>query len=82
MSTATGTVEWLSLMLAEALDGPFDPRKSREVMSARPPILATDCKSLFDHLVSPSSPTSIDDRRTSIDVVIIRESLKSTAGSD
>ena len=37
MSTATGTVEWLSLMLAEALDGPFDPRKSREVMSARPP---------------------------------------------
>ena len=80
MSTATGTVEWLSLMLTEALDGPFDPRKSREVMSARPPILATDCKSLFDHLVSPSSPTSIDDRRTSIDVVIIRESLKALQG--
>ena len=80
MSTATGTVEWLSLMLAEALDGPFEPRKSREVMSARPPILATDCKSLFDHLVSPSSPTSIEDRRTSIDVVIIRESLKALQG--
>lgn len=81
MGTATGTVEWLSLMLAEALDGPFDPRASREVMSARPPVLATDCKSLFDHLVSPSSPTSIDDRRTSIDVVIIRESLKALQGN-
>ena len=81
MSTATGTVEWLSLMLAEALDGPFDPRASREVMSARPPVLATDCKSLFDHLVSPSSPTSIDNRRTSIDVVIIRESLKALQGN-
>ena len=46
----------------------------------RPPILAIDCKSLFDHLISPSSPTSIEDRRTSIDVVIIRESLKLTGG--
>jgi hypothetical protein len=36
----------------------------------------TDCKSLYDHLHSPSSPTSIEDRRTSIDVVIIRESVK------
>lgn len=45
-------------------------------MQKRRPILCTDCKSLFDHLLSPSSPTSIDDRRTSIDVVIIRESVK------
>ena len=30
--------------------------------------------------MSPSSPTSIDDRRTSIDVVIIRESLKALQG--
>ena len=33
-------------------------------------------RSLYDHLHSPSSPTSIEDRRTSIDVVIIRESVK------
>ena len=26
MATATGTVEWLNLMLIEALDGPFAPR--------------------------------------------------------
>ena len=81
MATAGGTIEWLNLLLAEAIDGPFDPFRAREVMTRRSPIFATDCKSLFDHLISPSSPTSIDDRRTSIDVVIIRESLKNTKGS-
>ena len=90
MATAGGTIEWLSLLLSEALDGPFNPMMSREVVGRRSPIFvvgrrspifATDCKSLYDHLVSPSSPTSIDDRRTSIDVVIIRESLKITNGS-
>ena len=81
MATTGGTVEWLNLLLAEAIDGPFDPFQARSMLSRRSPIFATDCKSLFDHLISPSSPTSIDDRRTSIDVVIIRESLKNTNGS-
>ena len=80
MATATGTVEWMTLLLLEAIDGPFEPRDARELLQKRPPILAIDCKSLFDHLISPSSPTSIEDRRTSIDVVIIRESLKLTGG--
>ena len=77
MSTATGTVEWLNLLLAETLDGAFDVRSYNQVLSKRPPIVVTDCKSLYDHLVSPSSPTSVEDRRTSIDIVIIRDSLKS-----
>ena len=79
MATATGTVEWLNLLLAEALDGSFAPSLGRSLMSRRPAILATDCKSLYDHLISPSSPTAVDDRRTSIDIVIIRESIKLTA---
>ena len=76
MSLATGTVEWFLLLLSECLDGPMDVRLCREVLQKRRPILVTDCKSLFDHLHSPSSPTSIEDRRTSIDVIIIRESVK------
>ena len=80
MATATGTVEWMTLLMLEAIDGPFEPRSARELLQKRPPIMAIDCKSLFDHLISPSSPTSIEDRRTSIDVVIIRESLKLTSG--
>lgn len=80
MSTASGTVEWLSLLLCEALDGQFDPRQGRSLLASRPPLYATDCKSLYDHLISPSSPTAVEDRRTSIDIVIFRESLKLTGG--
>ena len=61
-------------MLAEILDGDLNLRVCRDVLKRRPPILVTDCKSLYDRLVSPSASTSIEDRRTSIDVVIIRES--------
>jgi len=81
MSTASGTAEWLTLLVLEVLEGTFALRESRNLLQKRPPIYATDCTSLYDHLVSPSAPTSIDDRRTSIDVVIIRESLQTTCCS-
>ena len=77
MSLATGTAEWLLLMLSEIIDGPVQIGQCREVLSRRRPLVVTDCKSLYDHLVSPSGPTSIEDKRTSIDVVIIRESCRS-----
>ena len=37
-------------------------------------LVATDCKSLYDHLMSQSSPT-LDDRRTAIDIIIIRDCI-------
>ena len=86
LATATGTVEWINLLLSEALDGKTSVRECRDTLAKRPPmvavcrqpVVATDCKSLYDHLISPSSPTGVDDRRTSIDIVIIRESNKLT----
>ena len=66
----------MSLVLSEALDGSFELRQFLERLQARSPILTTDCKSLYDHLISPSSPTAVEDRRTSIDIVIIRESIR------
>ena len=77
MSLATGTVEWLLLLLSEIIDGPLNVASCRDVLHRRRPLVVTDCKSLYDHLTSPSSPTSIEDRRASIDVVIIRESYRS-----
>eukprot|EP00435_Cladocopium_sp_Y103_P073696 s9_g44.t1 len=62
LSIASSTVEWLMLLLAEILDGPLVIPKCRDVLSRRKPILVTDFKSLYDHLHSPSSPTSIEDR--------------------
>ena len=75
MASATGTMEWTSLLIAESIDGQFEVRDFAEVLSRRKPLAITDCKSLYDHLVSVSSPTAVDDRRTSIDIVIIRQSL-------
>jgi hypothetical protein len=74
-ATATSTVEWVMLMLAEALDGMFDLRDYAEVLLRRQPIVVTDCKSLYDHVTSTSTPAALDDRRTAIDVAIIRQSM-------
>jgi hypothetical protein len=63
------------LMLAEALDGMFDLRDYAEVLLRRQPIVVTDCKSLYDHVTSTSTPAALDDRRTAIDVAIIRQSM-------
>eukprot|EP00435_Cladocopium_sp_Y103_P071090 s130_g36.t1 len=81
MVSATGTLEWASLVLAEALDGINDVRDYLTRLQARPPVVITDCKSLFDHLIAVTSPTSIEDRRTSIDIVILRQSLERLKGS-
>ena len=75
-ATASGTTEWLMLLLHEIIEGPMNMRQCRDALQHRSPILVTDCKSLYDHLISPSAPTAIEDRRTSIDVVIIRESVR------
>jgi len=76
MVSATGKLVWASLILSEALDGPFDVRTYEAVLRRRPPVVVTDCKSLFDHrLVSVSAPTAVEDRRTSIDIVILRQSM-------
>ena len=53
--TASGSVEWLSLMLAEILDGDLIPQERGGVLKRRPPILVTDCKSFY--LVSLSART-------------------------
>ena len=81
MATASGTAEWMTLLMIEVLHGSFELRNARDLLKQRPPIYARDCKSLYDHLRYPSAPTSIDYRRTSIDVVIIRESLATTCGA-
>ena len=63
-------------MICEAWDGPFDLRESPVVLRRRPPIGVTDCKSLYDHVISMSSPAVLDDRRSAIDVAIIRQSIQ------
>ena len=81
MVGATGTLEWTSLLLLEAMKGSFEVRDFVSRLPVLKTMVVTDCKSLYDHLVSVSAPTAVEDRRTSIDVVIIRQSLQRTKAS-
>ena len=62
-------------LLREAIDGPAFLRACWQVAACRKSIMATDCESLYDDLKSQSSPT-LDDKMTSLDIVIIRESFQ------
>ena len=72
---STGTLEWTCLLLAEAIEGIGEIRGYEQHLKNRTPVIVSDWKSLYDHLVAVSSPTSVEDRRTSIDIVIPRQSM-------
>lgn len=74
MAVATSMCEWVTLLLSEALDGPCFVHSCWNQSVKRTVLVATDCKSLYDHLMSQSSPT-LEDRRTAIDIIIIRDCI-------
>ena len=90
-STASAVCEWMSLMLAEAKNGPFDLRTSEQVQDFPPqsnsqlkfrdqiervPITGiTACKSLFDNLTSVSAISKQEDKRIAIDLGIVKQSM-------
>ena len=78
---STGTLEWTCLLLAEAIECIGEIRKYEQHLKHRTPVIVSDCKSLHDHLVAVSSPTSVEDRRTSIDIVILRQSMSRLSAS-
>ena len=47
-------------------------------MQERPPVCVIDCKSLYDHRSAVGSPSTLHDKRSAIDVLIIREFMKRT----
>ena len=77
-SAASGLAEWMSLMVCEALHGSIDLRESGKWLGKVPIIGITDCKSLYDAVHSPSSPSKVDDKRVAIDLAIIRQSVERT----
>ena len=75
MANASSMCEWVSLFLTEIVHGQCFSHTLWTQSHRVPTLLVTDCKSLFDHLMSPSAPT-LDDRRTALDIVIIREARR------
>ena len=74
MVAGTGMLEWMVLLLSEVLDGPGSLRSCWNNLHSRCSLALTDCKSLFDHLLSKSAPT-LEDKRCALDITIIRESV-------
>lgn len=92
-SLASSTVEWMSLMIAEARTGQFDLRSAvkhpnpfsqsgtsgvKIFGSLASSTGVTDCKSLYDHLQSLSSASKCDDKRIAIDLSIIKQAMHRT----
>ena len=77
-ASASGIAEWCMLILAEALDGPFLLSEVDEVLSRRQPIGMSDCRSLYDHLVTLGSGGTLDDKRVAIDIAVIRQCIQRT----
>ena len=77
-ATASVAAEWVSLMIAEARQGPFDLREHAQLNNRVPVVGITDCKSLFDAVWSVSAPSKLDDKRVAIDLAIIRQALERT----
>eukprot|EP00959_Pyramimonas_sp_CCMP1952_P334308 7001218-Pyramimonas_sp.AAC.1 len=71
----------MSLLLHEALDGPVDVKNIDACMRIREPIVVTDCKSLYDHVKANASPSSLEDKRCAIDVVVIQDSVQRCGAS-
>ena len=76
MSVALGFVEWATLFMQELIHGPFDLQGAPAVVLERLTVCVTDLKSLYDHLSAVGSPSTVQDKRSGIDVLIIRESMK------
>ncbi len=79
-SSCSAALEWMSLMLYEALEGPLDLRQIDSCIGFREPLLVTDCKSLYDTVTANGSPATLEDKRCAIDVVVIRDSLRRCRG--
>ena len=72
---ASGIAEWTLLVLAEALDGPYSLSDVDTVLRRRKPVGISDCRSLYDHLNTIGNGGTLDDKRTAIDIAIIRQSI-------
>ena len=65
-------------MVSEALDGSFSLEDVESILLRRKPIGISDCRSLYDHLISLTNSGTVEDKRTAIDIAVIRQSIQRT----
>ena len=71
-----GHAEWLAAHLAEARSPDFDVAQRSAALRHFRLQCIVDAKSLYDHQVSLSSPSSVEDKRCGFDLVISRQCMQ------
>eukprot|EP00971_Amphidinium_carterae_P113980 2258445-Amphidinium_carterae.2 len=69
-----GVLDWCKVFLEACVQEDFELQHWESAVSCRPSLVLTDCKSVFDSL-SQLWSTGVADKRTAIDLAIIREAL-------
>ena len=80
LSDALGHAEWIGCMIMEAKHCSFSLKERASFLRELNIQAITDCKSIFDHLQTFASPSSVSDKRVAIDLVIIRDLLSKIQG--
>ena len=75
LSDGLGLLEWIKSLLCEVLFPDFTPKDRKQWLMKIPSLAVTDCKSVYDHVTGDGSAGTVSEKRTAIDLVIIRESL-------
>ena len=71
-----GHAEWIAAHFAEARFPDFDVTKRSLFLRHFQIQCIVDAKSLYDHLISLSSPSSVEDKRCGFDLVISRQCMQ------
>ena len=74
-SEGIGALDWFRVFWEWATTPDFVLKDWEKRIAARPALALTDCKSVYDSLQQLWSSASKTDRRTSIDLAIVREAL-------
>ena len=81
MLQGVGALHWLRFLVREAQGRPLDLRNWEDEISNLPCIAITDSKSLYDTIQKCCNTAAhIEDKRTAIDVTILKRDFKRTQG--
>ena len=81
MIQAVGNVHWFRFMLNEAAAVPMDNESWEQTLASVPYVAVTDSKSLYDCMSKlVCTYTQCEDKRTAIDVAILKDDLVRSAG--
>ena len=81
MIAGVGGIHWQRLILQESRGKCFNKEPWEKTLSEVPFVAVTDSKSLYDTIAKVSNTSShIEDKRTAIDVTILRDDLRRTQG--